>query len=210
MKRKVTPRACTFSLSWEDVAIEGHLALTVILRENYVQHLSSKKCSSGRYRFPQDKMCCMEWQSRISPYWNFSYIFPSRILSYVIAECIASSSLMHSRIALQIIVQGHRFEAKFGPASCPSLWPGRAWSIYNFCAPSGHCLAVRQPSSVIAASLVRSGCAVTEMSIRKDPMCDTSRGLVASKEHVVHCFDVLSSHFSGCAVPEPQFDNLHW
>lgn len=48
------------------------------------------------------------------------------------------------------------------------------------------------------------------MSIRKDPMCDTSRGLVASKEHVVHCFDVLSSHFNGSAVPEPQFDNLHW
>ena len=78
------------------------------------------------------------------------------------------------------------------------------------CAPSGHCLAVRHPFSVAAAPLARSGCAMEIMSIRKDPMCDTSRGLVASKEHVVHCFDVLSSHFSGSAVPEPQFDNLHW
>ena len=41
-------------------------------------------------------------------------------------------------------------------------------------------------------------------------MSDTIPELVASKEHVVYCFDVLSSHFSGSAVHEPQFDNLHW
>ncbi|CAL5227468.1 g10443 [Coccomyxa viridis] len=40
-------------------------------------------------------------------------------------------------------------------------------------------------------------------------MSDTIPELVASKEHVVYCFDVLSSHFSGSAVHEPQFDNLH-
>ena len=34
--------------------------------------------------------------------------------------------------------------------------------------------------------------------------------LVASREHVMHCFDVLSSQFSGSAVPEPEFDNVHW
>lgn len=68
MKRKVNPRACTFSLSWEDVATEGHLELTVILSRvlRSMFFIEEGQLWHEKILF-QDIICCMDWQCRISP-----------------------------------------------------------------------------------------------------------------------------------------------
>lgn len=38
----------------------------------------------------------------------------------------------------------------------------------------------------------------------------SAASIAASADHVVFCFDVLSSHFNGASPPEPIFDNVYW
>ena len=46
----------------------------------------------------------------------FHHTPPSRALSDLISQSTTSPAVLHRRNALQMMVQGHKMEAKFGPA----------------------------------------------------------------------------------------------